>query len=234
MQVDTLAEQLRVTPQTIRRDLNFMCELRLLQRTHGGAVVHDGVSNYGYEARKRFMQDEKEAIGRLASSLIPDDSSLFVNIGTTTEAAARYLAKNRGLLVVTNNINVIETLRHNESIRIMMAGGTLRNEDGGIVGESTAEFMSHFKLDHAIIGVSAIEADGTLLDFDNQEVQVAKAIIANARCTILVADSSKFDRSAPMRIGNISQVDYLVTDVAPPAPIAEHCKSNHVDIIVAN
>jgi len=234
VQVDTLAEQLRVTPQTIRRDLKIMCRLRLLQRTHGGAVVHDSVSNVGYDARKRFMQAEKEAIGRSAAALIPDDSSLFLNIGTSTEAAAQNLAQHRGLLVVTNNINVIEVLRHNESIRIMMAGGTVRSEDGGIVGESTAEFMSDFKMDHAIIGVSAIEDDGTLLDFDNQEVQVAKAIITNARCTILVADSSKFDRSAPMRIGNIAAVDYLVTDRQPPSEFAQHCKLNHVEIIVAN
>lgn len=234
VQVEMLAAQLGVTPQTIRRDLNVMCEMRLLQRTHGGAVVHDGVSNYGYEARKRYMSDEKSAIGRWASSLIPDDSSLFVNIGTTTEAAAQYLAKNRGLLVVTNNINVIQMLRHNESIRIMMAGGTVRSEDGGIVGESTAEYISHFKLDHAIIGVSAIEEDGTLLDFDNQEVQVAKAIIANSRCTILVADSTKFGRSAPMRIGNISQVDYIVTDQSPPAAFLQHCQRHHVEVIVAS
>ncbi|MBX2883471.1 MAG: DeoR/GlpR family DNA-binding transcription regulator [Granulosicoccus sp.] len=234
VQVELLAEQLEVTPQTIRRDLNFMCDIRLLQRVHGGAVVHDGVSNLGYEARRRFMAEEKTAIGQVAAELIPDDSSLFINIGTTTEEAARQLTQHRGLLVVTNNINVVHILRQNPSARFMIAGGSVRSEDGGIVGESTAEFIDQFKLDHAIIGVSAIESDGTLLDYDQQEVRVAKAIIKNARVTILVADSVKFERSAPMRIGNISEVDLLVTDKEPPASFRQYCLKNRVDILVAN
>lgn len=233
VQVELLADQLAVTPQTIRRDLNFMCDMRLLQRVHGGAVVHDGVSNLGYEARRRFMATEKAAIGRLAADLIPDDSSLFINIGTTTEEVARQLAQHVGLLVVTNNINVVQSLRQNPTARFMIAGGSVRSEDGGIVGESTAEFIDQFKLDHAIIGVSGIESDGTLLDYDQQEVRVAKAIIKNARSTILVADSVKFERSAPMRIGNISEVDYLVTDIEPPASFRQHCLKNHVEILVA-
>ncbi len=234
VQVEMLAESLAVTPQTIRRDLNFMCDIRLLQRVHGGAVVHDSVSNLGYEARRRFMATEKTAIGRLAAQLIPDDSSLFINIGTTTEEAARQLGQHRGLLVVTNNINVVHSLRHNQTARFLIAGGTVRNEDGGIVGESTAEFIEQFKLDHAIIGVSAIERDGTLLDYDHQEVRVAKAIIDNARSTILVADSAKFDRSAPMRIGNIAEVDYIVTDTQPPDDFKQHCLRNRVEILVAD
>lgn len=233
VEVELLAEHLSVTPQTIRRDLKLMCQMRLLQRTHGGAVVHDGVSNLGYEARRRVMADEKDAIGAQAAALIPDDSSLFINIGTTTEEAARHLINHRGLLLVTNNINVIQMLRVNQTLQLMMAGGTLRNEDGGIVGESTAEFIGRFKLDHAIIGVSAIEEDGTLLDYDAQEVTVAKAIIANARSTILVADSLKFERSAPMRIGNVSDIDYIVTDKPPPKQFIDHCHKHHVDIIVA-
>lgn len=234
VEVESLAEHLSVTPQTIRRDLKLMCEMRLLQRTHGGAVVHDGVSNLGYEARRRVMEDEKAAIGSQAAALIPDDSSLFINIGTTTEEAARHLVHHRGLLLVTNNINVVQMLRVNQTLQLMMAGGTLRNEDGGIVGESTAEFIGRFKLDHAIIGVSAIEEDGTLLDYDAQEVTVAKAIIANARSTILVADSLKFERSAPMRIGNVSEIDYIVTDKTPPTQFLEHCHKHHVEILVAD
>jgi len=234
VEVEPLAERLSVTPQTIRRDLNEMCRMRLLQRTHGGAVVHDGVSNLGYESRRRFMSEEKAAIGARAADLIPDDSSLFINIGTTTEEAARHLLNHRGLLLVTNNINVIQMLRGNQSLQLMMAGGMLRNEDGGIVGESTAEFIGQFKLDHAIIGVSAIEEDGTLLDYDAQEVRVAKAIIENSRSTILVADSVKFERSAPMRIGNVSEIDFIVTDKPPPKKFIQHCKNHHVEVLVVN
>ncbi|OED39300.1 DeoR family transcriptional regulator [Chromatiales bacterium (ex Bugula neritina AB1)] len=233
VQVDSLSDVMEVTPQTIRRDLNLMCDMRLLQRVHGGAVLHDGVSNMGYEARKRFMAEEKELIARAAAQLVPEDSSLFANIGTTTEAVIRELSSHRGLLVVTNNANIVEILRPNMAATIMLAGGKVRNEDGGIVGELTAEYMGQYKLDHAVIGVSSLERDGTLLDFDTQEVSVAKAIIQNSRSTILVADSSKFERSAPIRIGNVSQVDYVVTDRSPPNEFIEHCQRSGVELIIA-
>lgn len=234
IEVEPLAEQLRVTPQTIRRDLAELCDLRLLKRTHGGAVLNEGITNLGYEARRCLMTAEKQAIAIAAAALIPADSSLFVNIGTTTEAVVRQMVNFPGMLVVTNNINVIEILRSNETITLMMAGGKLRSEDGGIVGKDTAEYMEQFRLDRAVIGVSALDADGTLLDFDTQEVSVAKAIIANSRSVILVADSSKFSRSAPMRIGNISSVDYLVTDSEPPVALMQHCTDNGVEVVVAD
>ncbi len=234
VQVEPLSGKLGVTPQTIRRDLNYLCDRRLLQRTHGGAVVQDGVANISYAARRSFMAAEKTAIGATAVTLIPDDSSLFINIGTTTESAARQLSKHHGLLIVTNNINVIQVLRHNLTFKFMLAGGTVRNDDGGIVGDSTAEFIARFKLDYAIIGVSAIEEDGTLLDFDSQEVRVARAIIANARKTILVADSEKFKRSAPMRIANVSAIDYIVTDKRPPDAFLAHCQRHRVEVLMTH
>ena len=233
IEVETLADKLEVTPQTIRRDLAELCEIRLLKRVHGGAVLNEGISNLGYEARRRLMVAEKQAIAKAAAELVPSDSSLFVNIGTTTEAVVREIATHPGMLVVTNNINVIEILRSNETVTLMMAGGKLRLEDGGIVGKDTAEYIEQFRLDRAVIGVSALEEDGTLLDFDTQEVSVAKAIIANSRSVILVCDSSKFSRSAPMRIGNISAVDYLVTDSAPSTSLVQHCKANGVELVVA-
>lgn len=231
--VEPLAEVFQVTPQTIRRDLKQLCDMRLLQRVHGGAILHDGVSNMGYEARRRLMVNEKNLIAAHAAKLIPDDSSIFINIGTTTEAVAHQLIEHKGLLVITNNINVINALSKNETVQVMTAGGTVRREDGGIVGDSTTDFIAQFKVDYAVIGVSAIEEDGALLDFDAPEVRVAQAMIANAREVILVADSMKFERNAPVRIGNISQVDYLVTESQPPTEFLDHCEHNGVIVVVA-
>ena len=231
--VEPLAEEFQVTPQTIRRDLKQLCDMRLLQRVHGGAILHDGVANLGYEARRRMMVEEKARIAVCAAALVPDDSSLFINIGTTTEAVAHELTEHRGLLVVTNNINVINAFRFSETVEVMTAGGTVRREDGGIVGDSTTDFIAQFKVDYAIIGVSAIEEDGALLDFDPREVRVAQAMIKHARKVILVADSIKFERIAPVRIGNITEIDYLVTNSCPEDKFLQHCRNNGVKIIVA-
>ena len=234
VEVDPLAESFRVTPQTIRRDLNQLCNLRLLQRVHGGALVHDGVENLGYAARRQIAAQEKTAIGRRAAELIANDSSLFINIGTTTESVAEHLKNHKGLLVITNNLNVVNTLRTSGSIDVMTAGGTVRREDGGIVGETTAEFFDQFKVDYAVIGASAIESDGAILDFDVREVRVAQAIIRNARSVILVADSTKFMRECPVRIGNISDVDFFITDEAPSATFIDICKIHNVQIEIAS
>ncbi len=232
VEVDPLAESFSVTPQTIRRDLNQLCDARLLQRVHGGALVHDGVENLGYAARRLIAAEEKNAIGRRAAELIANDSSLFINIGSTTERVAEHLNEHTGLLVITNNLNVVNTLRPGHSIDILIAGGTVRREDGGVVGETTAEFFAQFKVDYAVIGASAIEIDGAVLDFDISEVRVAQAIIRNARSVILVADATKFQRECPVRIGNTSDMDYFITDAAPPAAFMDMCRSHDVQVEV--
>lgn len=228
--VEPVAEELQVTPQTIRRDLTELCRVRLLQRVHGGAIAFDGVENLGYEARTKMAAESKSAIGKATAKLIANDSSLFINIGTTTEQVARHLMAHLGLLVVTNNLNVINILRRNESIDVMTAGGSVRSEDGGIVGESATRFIDQFKLDYAIIGVSAIEDDGTILDFDSREVCVTQAIIRNSRSVILVADGLKFQRKAAVRVCNISEIDYFITDQKPPDGFISVCSEHNVVI----
>ena len=86
----------------------------------------------------------------------------------------------QGLMVITNNINVVNILQGHEAIEVIVAGGVVRHSDGGIVGEAAVDFIRQFKVDYAVIGASAIDEDGTLLDFDYREVKVAKAIIGNA------------------------------------------------------
>lgn len=221
--VDDLAARFEVTPQTIRKDLNDLCGQRVLTRTHGGAILSSGVENVAYDARRVLAQAEKAKIGQYAAGLIPNNSSLLVNIGTTTEEVARHLVHHEGLLVITNNIQVAAILTPSPRIDVIIAGGMVRRSDGGIVGESAIEFISQFKVDRAVIGVSAIDDDGSLLDFDYREVLAARAIIKNARHVILVADAMKFTRTAPVRIGHISQVDCFVTDRPPPESIADIC-----------
>ena len=229
--VDELAARFDVTPQTIRKDLNDLCKQRLLTRIHGGAEFPSGVANFEYEDRRQIAALEKTAIGKAAAALIPNESSLFINIGTTTEAVSEALLDHVGLMAITNNINVANRLRLYPKFEVVMAGGVVRSTDGGIVGETAVDFIRQFKVDHAVIGTSAIDADGALLDFDIREVKVAQAIIENARNVILVADSTKFERTAPVRIAHISQVDTFVTDHCVSDDIRKVCEENDVRLI---
>lgn len=231
--VEDLASQFDVTPQTIRKDLNELCEERLLTRTHGGAMIASGVENMAYEARRRLAWREKQLIGRQAAALIPNDCSLFINIGTTTEEVAKCLTSHQGLLVITNNLHVAGILAPAPRVEVVVVGGVVRRADGGIVGETAVDAIRQFKVDHAVMGVSAIDADGALLDFDYREVRAAQAILANSRHVMLVADSMKFSRSAPVRIGQLSDMDVFVTDREPPEGISELCRHAGVEVTIA-
>jgi DeoR family glycerol-3-phosphate regulon repressor len=231
--VDDLALRFEVSPQTIRKDLNELTEAGLLARSHGGALLASGVENVAYSARRALAREEKRRIAARCAALIPDGSSLFLNIGTTTEEVARALVHRRNLLVVTNNIHVVSILLPSAGVEVVVAGGPVRRADGGIVGEATVDLVSEFKLDFAIIGASALDEDGALLDFDYREVRVARAILNNARRPILVADASKFDRSAPVRIGHVGQLHAFVTDRAPPARFAAACAAAGTRVEVA-
>ncbi|WP_454855672.1 DeoR/GlpR family DNA-binding transcription regulator [Rhizobium binxianense] len=229
--VEELASRFSVTPQTIRRDLNDLCNAQVLSRIHGGATFPSGTENVQYEARRQIAAPEKQAIGIAAAGLIPNGTSLFINIGTTTEAVGEALTNHQELMVITNNINVANRLRVFPAIEVVIAGGVVRGSDGGIVGEAAVDFIRQFKVDYAVIGASAIDADGALLDFDFREVKVAQAIIANARHVVLVADSTKFERTAPVRIGQISQVHTFITDECPFASIRRICLESNVKLI---
>lgn len=231
--VERLAASFKVSPQTIRKDLSELCNRQLLQRIHGGAIVGSSIENVSYEARKLLAPASKEAIGRRAAALIPNNCSLFINIGTTTEQVAKELTSHRGLMAITNNIKAIDILRFSPGIELIIAGGIVRRSDGGIVGVAAVDFINQFKVDYAIIGVSGIDEEGLLLDYDLSEVRVAQAIIANSRHVIMVADTMKLNRNAPVRIGHISQIDTLVIDGMPPEGFCQLCRQNDVVIEVA-
>ncbi|MYA88350.1 MAG: DeoR/GlpR transcriptional regulator [Boseongicola sp. SB0662_bin_57] len=231
VEVEDLAEQFTVTSQTIRRDLGNLCDLGLAVRTHGGAKRIAAVANREYHDRRRLRASEKEAMGTLAVSLIPDDCSVTLNIGTSTEQVARALASHKGLVVLSNNINVINTLIGTGVRELILVGGAVRPSDGAIVGEDAVEFISRYKVDYAVIGASALDPDGAVLDFDAREVSVARAILRNARTRILVCDSTKFERTAPVRICNVTDLDYVVTDDVPPFEFQEAARRGNAEIL---
>ncbi|MCD7059082.1 DeoR/GlpR family DNA-binding transcription regulator [Pelagibacterium xiamenense] len=230
---EALADTFGVSVQTIRKDLNALCADGRLTRVHGGALYPSGIENLEYEARRQIAAEEKAQIGRAVAALIPDNASLFINIGTTTEAVGQALAGHKGLMVITNNINVANRLRVLKDCEVVIAGGVVRGSDGGIVGEAAVDFIRQFKVDYAVIGASAIDADGALLDYDFREVKVAQAIIDNARHVILAADATKFERAAPVRIAHLSQISTFVTDHCTSEAVRAVCAEHDVALIEA-
>ena len=232
--IEALAEHFAVTPQTVRRDINQLCERELLRRYHGGAGLPSSVENVAYKTRQILFHEEKRRIAQLAARHIPDGASLFINIGTTTEEVAVALLGHHHLRVITNNLHVASILSENDRFEVIVAGGELRSRDRGIIGMATVDFISQFKVDFGIIGISGIDADGSLLDFDPREVRVSQAIIANSRQVFLVADHSKFGRNPMVRLGSLAEIDAFFTDEPPPAAIAALMRENDVELFIAD
>jgi DeoR family transcriptional regulator, glycerol-3-phosphate regulon repressor len=230
--IDALASQFAVTPQTIRRDINELSTAGALQRFHGGAGLPSSVENLAYPTRQVLCLEEKGRIARLAARHVPDNASLFINIGTTTEEVAKALLHHHGLSVVTNNLNVAGILAGKPDFRLIVTGGVVRSHDRGLVGEATIDLIRQFKVDIGIIGISGIDLDGALLDFDYREVRVAQAILENSRRTFLMADHTKFGRNAMVRLGSIVEIDALFTDRQPPSALVEIMAEAEVQLFV--
>lgn len=213
MSVDALSQLLDVTTQTIRRDVATLAQAGLLARFHGGVGLPSStVENIAYGQRQSLNPEGKRRIAQAVAARVPNGCSLILNIGTTTEAVARALLHHDDLRVVTNNLNVAAILCDNPRCEVTVCGGQVRARDRGIVGEAAVDFMRQFRVDIGLIGISSVETDGSLRDFDFREVKVAQAIIAQSREVWLVADQSKFTRRAMVQVAHLSQVDVLFTD----------------------
>ena len=232
--VEALAERFGVTLQTVRRDVKLLAEAGLVTRFHGGVRLPGSTTeNIAYRQRQRLNEAAKQRIARAVAQAVPNGCSLILNIGTTTEAIARELLQHRGLRVITNNLNVAAILSDNPECEVIVAGGVVRTRDRGIVGEVTVDFIGQFKVDIGLIGISGIESDGTLRDFDYREVKVARAIIEQSRTVWLAADHSKFNRPAMVELARLAELDMLFTDAAPPPPFPSLLAEAGVQCIVA-
>ncbi len=232
--IEALAERFGVTLQTVRRDVQRLAEAGLLARFHGGVRLPGSTTqNIAYRQRQAMQSDAKLRIARAVAARVPNGCSLIMNIGTTIEAVARELRHHRGLRVITNNLHIASLMSAHPDCEVIVAGGQVRAADQGIVGEATVDFMHQFKVDIGLIGISGIEADGTLRDFDYREVKVARAIVAQSRQVWLAADHSKFNRPAMVELARLDELDVLFTDAPPPPPFTELIEQSHVECVVA-
>ncbi len=214
--VDALSERFEVTTQTIRRDLATLCDYGLARRRHGGIERPLSEKNLSYGSRQILARSEKLAIARKVAQQVPNGSSLAFSIGTTPQVVAEALLQHERLRIFTNNLNIAMLSCENPSFEVNIVGGRLRNSDRDVLGPGLDDFMSSYMVDIGIYGAAGVAEDGTLLDFDEQEVRARQLIRKNSRKTFLVLDQSKFGRPAHVRGGNIGEATAVFCDSRPP------------------
>ena len=232
IRVDDLAKHFQVTTQTIRRDLNLLCERGIVRRVHGGVQGMPTPGNVAYDWRQILNLEAKQTIAREVARHVPNGVSIAFSIGTTPEIVSKALLAHRQLRIFTNNLNIAMLACSNPSFEVTVAGGRLRNEDRDVMGSGMEALFGAYKVDIGIYGVAGVDEDGTLLDFYEEEVRARQIIRENSRSAYLVLDRSKFGRAAHVRGGRIDEAAKIFCDRQPPAPVVDLLRRSGAQLIV--
>ncbi len=231
--VTGLAGQLAVSDETIRRDIKIMANKGLVERVHGGVVLPDLFGEPAFQKRLNRNAEAKKAIARTAAAQVRDGDSLMLDTGSTTAYVSRALTQRTDLMVVTNCAEIARALATNGRNKIYLAGGEFRADDSAIFGPAAIRFVERFRVRTAILSIAAITADDGFMDFYLSEAEFSRAVMDRANQVMVVADHSKFSAQAPVKVCDFAEVDTLITDRPPPAPIAERLAEAGVTIMVA-
>ncbi len=219
--VRDLHRRLKVSAETVRRDITRLAGEGRLRKTHGGALAMDAVEPV-FDERLAVNAEGKERIGRAAAALVPDGASLLIDSGTTTLALAEALAQGgaRNLTVITNDIHVAGRLAGRNGNRVLLAGGEFLGSEGATMGRDATEMLAHYHTDFAFIGASALSSHPRLLDFSREAAALRGLMIEQARTPVLLADHTKFNRVAPVRVEHLERVRIIIVDQRPKGALA--------------
>lgn len=233
VRISDLASELDVSLETIRRDIRPLVGDGKIGKAHGAVFVPDEVREAPFERRMREHAEAKRAIARKLAGMIEDGDSVMMDTGTTTSILARALLAKRGLIIVTNSSDVARTLATVNGNKVYMAGGELHGDNGAAFGRSAIEFISNFQVRHAVISIGAIDARVGPMDYLLAEAEFARTVLGRGDKRVIITDQSKFSRSALVKVCDFGDFDMLITDKAPPPPIANPLAEAGVNIVLA-
>ncbi|MCG8640224.1 MAG: DeoR/GlpR family DNA-binding transcription regulator [Desulfobacterales bacterium] len=232
--VKEMSNRLDVSTTTIRKDITFLDQAGYLSKCRGGACPSPLTRHFDKGIYTEMFHNEKNRIAKAVTVMIDDDSSLFIDVGTTSSYVAKELVKYKNRLkVVTNNLEAAAILSKRKDFEVFITGGIVPNNGGGMMGESVMEFINQFKVDVALIGSSGLDHDGSLLTKNYHQCHVPKMMIKNSRVVYLALDHTQFGKCEMVRFGNIQQIDTMITDRKPPINLMKIISNNGVSLIIS-
>ena len=233
LSITEIQRKLRVSRETVRRDLLLLADRQALRKTHGGALSLER-SEPEIAIREVTNAEGKRAIGRLAVSLVPDGASVVLASGSTVQSVADALQTHQGLTIFTNSIfNCMKLMGRNKN-RVFLLGGEIQAINGAALGRDATAMLSHYFADFVFVGAGAISPTGWLMDYTREESELHSLMLQSARTAVVVADHSKFNCYAPVRVENFDKVTHLVTDRRPTAPAAEALAGLPMELLVCD
>lgn len=212
--VAVLAARFDVSESSIRRDLNELHRLGLVQRTYGGAIGYANSSSEApFNERVISRHDEKERIGRAAAQLVQPGDTIFVDGGTTTECMLSYLLADSPLTVVTYGLNIVQRLLDQRNLTVILIGGILHPPTltfGGVFAADSFECYN-IRFDKAFLATTGVSAEAGITNAGFDEIPIKRRALRSARETILLADSAKVGVIAAGVVAPIDLVQRLIT-----------------------
>ena len=229
-----LADGLHGSEMTVRRDVAELERDGQLKRVHGGAVSA-GRRSYEppFALRQSRACDAKRRIAEAAAAMVEEGDSIAIDVGSTALEIARRLTGRRGLTVVTPSLRVVNTLMANQDIRLIVAGGVVRQGEESLVGELAHRTFERLFVDKLFLAVAGIDASGGTTEYNWEDALVRQAMVHSAKKVILAVDASKFGRVAFAKVANIRDAHALVTDAPPPPGLSERLAAAGVAVTAA-
>lgn len=227
-----IQRKLKVSRETIRRDLLLLAEQNKLRKTHGGALSLER-SEPEIALRQVTNVEGKRAIARLAARLIPDGASVILASGTTVQSVADELLTRSNLTVFTNCLQSCMKLCARNGNRVFMLGGEVQTKNRATLGRDATDMLAHYFADFAVVGAGAISPTGLLMDYTREEAELHGLMLRAARTVAVVADHDKFGRFAPVRVESLERATYLITDRAPAAEMAETLARLPIEVLAS-
>ncbi len=235
IKVSDIAQELDVTPVTIRKDLKYLEEKKLLYRTHGSASpVNPRTTDLDLQKKEKMQIPEKKQIAKAACSLIETNDSIIIASGSTAHALAQELNSEENLTVVCASLKTSIVLNKNPNIEVIQLGGTVRKNSYSVVGELAAQPFSDLTCSKLFLGVDGIDFENGITNSNIEEAALNKRMMKAALRTIILSDSSKFGKRGFGKICNLDQIDVIITDSGIAKHTADAIKEMGIELIIVN
>ncbi len=211
--VSDLSTSFNVTEETIRRDLEKLEKEGFAKKTYGGAIINESLNvDLPYTVRKKANVTNKQYIADIISSMIEDGDHIMMDASSTAVYVAKHLKNKKNITIITNSIEILLELSEVAGWKVLSTGGTLREGSLSLVGYQAEKMITNYHVDKAIISCKGIDMEKGITDSNEMDAHIKKLMLESANIKILAADNSKFNKISFTKIGDLTDIDILITD----------------------
>jgi DeoR family transcriptional regulator, fructose operon transcriptional repressor len=225
-----------VSIETVRRDLESLEKQGLLKRVYGGAVLKKAntLDKSHYSKRENEYKEEKIEIAAIAVRYIEEGESIALNDSTTNNEIAKELKKNfSNLTVITNSLIIANELVDVDGFTVILTGGVLNNKELAFYGDLAEDILSKFIVNKAFLGVAGISLNRGIMDYSIDEVKMQRKMMEISQEVIILADSSKIDNVSLVKMADIDEVNFIITDSKLDPKVLNKYHKDGIEIIMS-